>query len=115
MSTTAEEEGTIRLPSHCRPTHPGEVFIEDFLAPLGITQRQAAERLQTWYPRMNEIVNAKRSVTPHTALGFARFTGTEPDFWLNLQQARDLRDAIPSEAARDLEQIEPANVVQPAD
>ena len=100
----------MRLPENRRPTHPGEIFLEDFLVPLGITQREAAERLRMSYPRMNEIVNGKRSVTPDTALRFSRFTGTEPDFWLNLQQARDLWDAMHSEAAAELEEIEPAIV-----
>lgn len=100
----------MRLPIHRRPTHPGEIFLEDFLVPLGITQREAAERLRMSYPRMNEIVNGKRSVTPDTALRFSRFTGTDPDFWLNLQQARDLWDAMHSEAAAELEEIEPAIV-----
>ena len=79
-----------RLPKHRRPTHPGEVFLEDFLIPLGITQKEAAQRLRISYPRMNEIVNGKRSVTPDTALRLARFTATEPEFWLNLQAAHDL-------------------------
>lgn len=52
-----------RLPRNRRPTHPGEVFLEDFLIPLGITQKEAAERLRISYPRMNEIVNGKRTVT----------------------------------------------------
>ncbi len=59
---------------------------------------------------MNEIVNGKRAVTPDTALRLARFTGTEPDFWLNLQQAVDLWDALHSEQAQELDAIEPAEV-----
>ena len=98
----------MRLPSQRRPIHPGEVFLEDFLVPLELTQREAAERLGISYPRMNEIVNAKRSVTPDTALRFAQFTGTEPEFWLNLQQARDLWDALHSGTAAEITQIEPA-------
>jgi addiction module HigA family antidote len=54
---------------------------------------------------MNEIVKGKRTVTPDTALRFARFTSTEPEFWLNLQQAVDLWDAIHSEEAVELEKI----------
>ena len=100
----------MRLPSRRRPTHPGEVFREEFLLPLGMTQREAAERLRISYPRMNEIINGKRSVTPDTALRFARFTGTEPEFWLNLQQALDLWDALHSETAAEVEAIEPAEV-----
>jgi addiction module HigA family antidote len=100
----------MRLPKNRRPTHPGEVFLEDFLTPLGITQKDAAERLRMSYPRMNEIVKGKRSVTPDTALRLARFTSTEPEFWLNLQQAVDLWNALHSEQARELDEIEPAHV-----
>lgn len=100
----------MRLPENRRPTPPGEVFFEEFLTPLGITQKDAAERLRMSYPRMNEIVKGKRSVTPDTALRFAKFTGTEPEFWLNLQQAVDLWDALHSERAQELESIQPAEV-----
>ena len=99
-----------RLPKNRRPIRPGQVFLEDFLIPLGITQKGAAERLRISYPRMNEIVNGKRTVTPDTALRLARFTGTEPEFWLNLQQAVDLWDAIHSDQAVEVEDIQPAQV-----
>lgn len=91
-----------------RPPHPGAVFLERCLRPLGITQKEAAERLGISYPRMNEIVNGKRSVTPETALRLARFTDTEPEFWLDLQQAVDLWAARHAENARDVQTIEPA-------
>ena len=94
-----------RLPKNRRPTSPGAVFLEDFLIPLGVTQRDAAERLGISYPRMNEIVNGKRTVTPDTALRLAKLTDTEPEFWLNLQQAVDLWDALHSDSAADVEQI----------
>jgi len=98
------------MPKNRRPTHPGEIFREDFLVPLGITQKDAAEKLRISYPRMNEIVKGKRAVTPDTALRLARFTGTEPEFWLNLQQAVDLWGALNSDQAVDLEGIKPAQV-----
>jgi addiction module HigA family antidote len=100
-----------RLPKHRRPIHPGQVFLEDFLTPLRISQKDAAEQLRMSYPRMNEIVNGKRTVTPDTALRFARFTDTEPEFWLNLQQAVDLWDALHSDQAAELDEIEPATIV----
>jgi addiction module HigA family antidote len=100
----------MRLPKNRRPTHPGEIFLEEFLVPLGITQKEAAERLRMSYPRMNEIVKGKRSVTPDTALRLARFTSTEPEFWLNLQQAVDLWNALHSDQASELDEIEPAQV-----
>ena len=78
------------------------------LEPLGITQKEAAERLRISYPRMNEIVNGKRTVTPETALRLARFSGTVPEFWLDLQQAVDLWDALHAEGVDDIEAIEPA-------
>ena len=96
-----------RLPTDRRPTLPGEVFLEDFLEPLGITQKEAARRLGISYPRMNEIVKGKRAVTPDTALRLAKFTSTEPEFWLNLQQAVDLWDALHSDLAKELKRIEP--------
>ena len=99
-----------RLPKNRRPTHPGTVFLEDFLIPLGITQKQAAAHLRISYPRMNEIVKGKRSVTPDTALRLARFTGTEPGFWLNLQQAVDLWEALHSAAAAEVQEIQPVGV-----
>lgn len=97
-----------RLPRNRRPAHPGRVFLEDFLEPLGLSQKDAAERLHISYPRMNEIVNGKRAVTPDTALRLGRFTDTEPEFWLNLQQAVDLWDALHSEAAENIDEIQPA-------
>ena len=100
----------MRLPKNRRPTHPGEVFLEEVLIPLGITQRDAAERLRMSYPRMNEVVKGKRAVTPDTALRFARFSGTEPEFWLNLQQALDLWIALRSKQAEEVRKIKPAQV-----
>jgi addiction module HigA family antidote len=100
----------MRLPKNRRPTTPGEVFLEEFLLPFGITQKDAAERLRISYPRMNEIVNGKRAVTPDTALRLAKFTGTTAGFWLNLQQAVDLWDALHSDEAEELESIEPVQV-----
>lgn len=99
-----------RLPKNRRPTPPGEVFLEDFLLPLEITQKEAATHLRISYPRMNEIVNGKRAVTPDTALRLAKFTNTEPEFWLNLQQAVDLWDAMHSDEAADVQEIRPARI-----
>jgi antitoxin HigA-1 len=84
--------------------------LEDFLMPAGITQKEAAARLLISYPRMNEIVNGKRSVTPDTALRLGKFTNTEPEFWLDLQQAVDLWDAMHADEAAELKEIKPAHV-----
>ena len=107
---SSQEDTAMRIPKNRCPTHPGAIFLEDFLVPLGITQKAAAARLRISYPRMNEIVKGKRAVTPDTALRLARFTGTEPEFWLNLQQAVDLWCALRSDHAADLQDIEPARI-----
>ena len=66
------------------------MLVEEFLGPLGITQRELAEAIHVPYQRVNELVNGKRGVTPSTALRLARFFGTSPDFWLSLQIRCDL-------------------------
>ena len=96
-----------RLPSALPPTHPGEMLLEEFLVPLGITQSAFAVRLGVSFPRLNEVINARRSVTPDTALRLARVTGMSADFWLGLQQDWDLWHALHSESASEIEQLEP--------
>ena len=80
----------IRVPSHRAPTHPGEMLREEFLNPMGLTQRQLADAIGVPYQRVNEIINGKRGVTPRTALRLGRFFGMSADFWLNLQMRWDL-------------------------
>lgn len=95
------------LPQHRSPTHPGEMLLEEFLKPLGMTQTELADRIHVSFPRINEIINGKRGVTPDTALRLSRLLGTTPEFWLNGQQNWDLWQALHSEAAEDLVNIEP--------
>ena len=94
------------LPTHEPPTHPGEMLLEEFLKPLGVSQSAFAIRLGVSFPRLNEIVRGKRSVTPDTALRLARVTGMSADFWLGLQQDWDLWYAIRA-AGPDIEALEP--------
>ena len=75
-----------RLP----PVHPGEVLLEEFLHPLGLTQYRLAKSLKVPARRINEIVHGVRAVSADTALRLARFFGTSDRFWLNLQTAYDL-------------------------
>ena len=96
-----------RLPERRPPTHPGEMLLQEFLTPLGITQSAFAVRLGVSFPRLNEIIHAKRAVTPDTALRLARVTGMSADFWLGLQQDWDLWHALRSEAAADIARLEP--------
>jgi len=78
------------LPKHRKPTHPGEVLLNDFLVPNNIQQIQLADHLGWTYARLNEIINQRRGVTADSALAFAEAFDTEPEFWLNLQMQWDL-------------------------
>lgn len=71
-------------------THPGEVLREEFMAPLGISANGLAIALRVPATRIGEIVREQRGITADTALRLARYFGTSPEFWLNLQQAHDL-------------------------
>ena len=75
----------IRIPIHMTPTHPGDMLLEEFLKPMGLTQRELADSIRVPYQRINEIINGRRGVTPSTALRLSKFFGVSPDFWLNLQ------------------------------
>ena len=66
------------------------MLLEEFLTPMGITQRELADAIHVPYQRVNELVNQKRGVTPSTALRLARFFNVSADFWLNLQVRWDL-------------------------
>jgi addiction module HigA family antidote len=77
-------------PHKLQPIHPGEVLIEEFLGPLGISQYRLAKELSVPPRRINEIVRGSRSVSANTALRLARYFGTSERFWLNLQTGYDL-------------------------
>jgi addiction module HigA family antidote len=72
------------------PVHPGEVLADEFLAPLGLSQYPVAKDINVPPRRINEIVHGRRAVTADTALRLARYFGTSPRFWLNLQAQYDL-------------------------
>jgi addiction module HigA family antidote len=80
---------------------------EEFLVPLGITQSALAARLGVSFPRLNEVINGKRAVTPDTALRLARVLGMSADFWLGLQQDWDLWHALRSDEAAEIERLQP--------
>lgn len=96
-----------RLPRLVPPTHPGEMLLEEFLRPLDISQSAFAIRLGVSFPRLNEIVRGKRSVTPDTALRLARVTGMGADFWLGLQLDWDLWHALRSDDAKAIAKLAP--------
>ena len=96
-----------RLPTNVPPTHPGEMLLEEFLKPMGITQSAFAARLGVSFPRLNEVINARRAVTPDTALRLERVTGMSAEFWLGLQQDWDLWHALRSDSAKEIARLEP--------
>lgn len=99
----------IRIPTHRAPTHPGEMLLEEFLNPMGLTQRDLAEAINVPYQRVNEIINGRRGITPSTALRLAKYFGLSPDFWMNIQLRWELYFAKKSEAD-NLKKIKPIPV-----
>ena len=63
----------VRVPTHRAPTHPGEMLLEEFLNPMGLTQRELADSINVPYQRINEVINERRGMTPKTALRLAKF------------------------------------------
>ncbi len=78
-----------------KPIHPGEVLLDEFLAPMGISQYRLAKEISVPPRRINEIVQKKRGITADTALRLGRYFNMSPEFWINLQGHYDL------EAERD--------------
>jgi len=89
------------------PTHPGEMLFEEFVKPLDLTQVELARRLGVSYPRLNEIIKSRRSVTPDTALRLSRVLGMSADFWLGLQQDWDLWHAMNRPEAKQIDRLKP--------
>ena len=80
----------VKIPTHREPTHPGEMLLEEFLIPMGITQKELANKIHVPYQRINEIINKRRGITPSTALRLAKLFRVSEDFWMNLQLRWDL-------------------------
>ena len=78
----------MRLPTN--PFHPGEILLEEFLTPMGMTQSALAERLGWTRTRLNELIKGKRGVTADAALDLAQVLNTTPKLWMNLQATWDL-------------------------
>ena len=79
------------------PVHPGDVLLEDFLKPMGISQYRLAKEMNVYPRKINEIVHGKRAITADTALRLSRYFGTSAELWMNLQTLYELettRDAI---------------------
>jgi antitoxin HigA-1 len=99
----------VRVPTHRAPTHPGQVLLLEFLDRMGISQKELADGIRVPYQRVNELVNGRRGVTPSTALRLAKYFGTTPAFWLNLQVRWDLYATQRDEAEilRSIRKVDP--------
>ena len=96
---------TLRVPANRRPITPGAVLREDYLEPLQLTQQTVADTIGVDRTTLNEVLNARRGVTPEMALRLARAFGPAPQYWLNLQTAVDLYDAQHSPKAAAIARI----------
>jgi antitoxin HigA-1 len=99
-----------KLPKNRPPTHPGEMLLEEFIKPFNITQTKLAQKLEVSYPRLNEIIKGRRSVTPDTALRLSQVLGMSADFWLGLQQDWDLWHAMNSPKAVEIKRLRPFTI-----
>lgn len=106
-SRTTTRPGPGRLPRGRPPTHPGEMLLEEFVKPIGVTQMELARRLGVSYPRLNEVVKGRRGVTPDMALRLSRVVGMSADFWLGLQLDWDLWQAMNGPNAAEIRRLRP--------
>jgi addiction module HigA family antidote len=93
------------------PVHPGEILLEEFMKPLGLSQNRLGRDLGVPPRRINEIVHAKRSLTADSALRLSRYFGTSAEFWLGLQADYDLdvaSDRLAERIAREVKAYSPA-------
>jgi addiction module HigA family antidote len=81
------------------PFHPGEILLEEFLEPMGMTQVALAEKLSWTKAKLNELIKGKRGITADTALDLSDALGTSPKLWMNLQATWDLSQAMKSRSA----------------
>src|SRR5215472_3817513 len=96
-----------------RNVHPGEVLVEEFLRPFGLSQYQLAKRICVPLTRIAEICRGRRTMTADTALRLARFFGTSSKFWLGLQEDFDLEEELRA-SRKEIESIEPFDSHAPA-
>ena len=90
-----------------RPVHPGEILVEDYIKPMGVSVRAVALALHVPYSRLSEITKGQRGVSADTALRLERYFGSEAQGWLNLQSAFDLRNSEISVGKAILREINP--------
>ena len=97
----------MKMPTNRPPIHPGEILLEEFLKPYGMTQTEIARRIGVSRKHISEVVNGRKGISTDMALRLSRLFGTSPELWLNGQIACDVWNAMRGENARKLEAIEP--------
>ena len=110
MASEVKMEQEERLP----PVHPGEVLLEDFMKPLGLSQYRLAQELNVPAVRISHIVHGKRAVTADTALRLARYFGTSANVWMRLQARYDLEVAEAELADRVKREVKVRQPLTPA-
>jgi addiction module HigA family antidote len=98
-----------------RPVHAGEILLEDFMKPLGLSMNRMAIDLRVPVTRIADIVNERRGITADTALRFARYFKNSPAFWMNLQTRFDLEiaeDRIAAKVQRDVQPVQVNRVLE---
>lgn len=97
----------MKMPSNRPPIHPGEILLEEFMKPYGMTQTEIARRIGVSRKHISEVVNGRKGISTDMALRLSRLFGTSPELWLNGQIAWDVWNAMRGENACKLEAIEP--------
>ena len=82
------------IPKHRKPTHPGEMLLEEFLKPMNMSRLELARKMDVPIQRVNTLINGKRGMTAETAVLLSKALKTSPEFWMNLQNQVDLYEAI---------------------
>ncbi len=91
-----------------KPVHPGEILLEEFIKPFGISQYKLAKDINVSQMKISEIVNKKRRITVDTALRLAKYFGMSPEFWMGLQNDYDVETALDNEElSNNISKIQP--------
>jgi len=100
----------MKMPTNRSPIHPGEILLEEFMKPYGMTQTEIAKRIGVSRKHISEIVNGRKGISTDIGLRLSRLFGTSPELWLNGQLAWDVWHAMRGESAYKLEAIKPVSI-----
>lgn len=103
-----QDEFHLESSDRINPFHPGEILREEFLEPADMSQRELADRMDVYYPRVNQIVNGKRGISADTAARLARVFDTTEEFWMNLQNSYELTQLKEEENWEEIQSIRSA-------